>query len=218
MVEPEDELGSRDRILLRLKTRGPQTAAQLAERLEVTPVAARQHLALLEEEGLVDYSEERRPVGRPARMWSLTEAGSARFPEGYADLTVDLLQSMREAFGEKGLAKLIETRTARTLAQYEEQLSSAKTLATRVRGLARLRTAEGYMAEVVRNKDGSYTLIENHCPICAAAKLCQGLCASELELFRAVLGPAHRIEREEHIVDGSRRCTYRIETVKGSRS
>lgn len=211
MAEPEDELGSRDRILLRLKTRGPQTATQLAQRLEVTPVAARQHLALLEEEGLVDYSEERRPVGRPARRWSLTEAGSARFPEGYADLTVDLLHSMREAFGDKGLAKLIDTRTERTRAQYEERLRSAKTLAARVRGLARLRTAEGYMAEVVRNPDGSYTLIENHCPICAAAKLCQGLCKSELELFRTVLGPAHRVEREEHIVDGSRRCTYRIE-------
>jgi len=52
--------------------------------------------------------------------------------------------------------------------------------------------------------------IENHCPICAAANSCQGLCLSELELFQSVLGPAAHIERTEHIIAGNRRCVYRI--------
>jgi predicted ArsR family transcriptional regulator len=33
-----------------------------------------------------------------------------------------------------------------------------------------LRTEEGYMAEFEAEPDGSFLLIENHCPICAAAK------------------------------------------------
>jgi predicted ArsR family transcriptional regulator len=41
------------------------------------------------------------------------------------------------------------------------------------------------MAEVKTQADGSCLLIENHCPICAAAEACQGFCRSELEVFQA---------------------------------
>ena len=58
-------------------------------------------------------------------------------------------------------------------------------------------------------EDGSYLLLENHCPICAAAEACQGFCRSELLLFRALLAPA-TVERTEHILDGARRCAYRV--------
>ena len=58
----------------------------------------------------------------------------------------------------------------------------------KLKELARVRTEEGYMAEVRGDKNGSYLLIENHCPICAAANSCQGFCSTELDLFRSVLG------------------------------
>jgi predicted ArsR family transcriptional regulator len=73
-----------------------------------------------------------------------------------------------------------------------------------------VRTEEGYMAEVRSDKKGSYLLIENHCPICAAANACQGFCSTELDLFRSVLGQGVEVEREEHIVSGDRRCAYRV--------
>ena len=66
------------------------------------------------------------------------------------------------------------------------------------------------MAEWSRSRNGSFVLIENHCPIRVAAQACQGLCSSELELFRSVLGRAVSIRREEHLLAGDRRCTYRI--------
>ena len=66
------------------------------------------------------------------------------------------------------------------------------------------------MAEVLPQADGSMLLVENHCPICAAAEACTGLCAKELEIFQALLGEHVEIERTEHILKGSRRCAYRI--------
>ena len=57
---------------------------------------------------------------------------------------------------------------------------------------------------------GAFLLVENHCPICAAARACQGFCRSELEIFHRVLGPGCAVERLEHILAGSRRCAYRI--------
>ncbi len=62
-----------------------------------------------------------------------------------------------------------------------------------------LRTDEGYMAEVQQKTEGEFLLIENHCPICAAASACRGLCAKELEVFQSVLGSDVSVERTEHI-------------------
>ena len=76
--------------------------------------------------------------------------------------------------------------------------------------LTRLRTAEGYMAESEAQADGSFLLIENHCPICAAAKTCQGFCRSELELFQAAFGADISVTRQEHLLSEGRRCVYRI--------
>ena len=72
-----------------------------------------------------------------------------------------------------------------------------------------MRCAEGYMAEL-RQDGADFIFIENHCPICSAAKACMGFCRSELELFRKVLGEGVRVEREEHILAGARRCAYRV--------
>ena len=101
--ETDPRARARDRVLLQLKTRGTATAAVLARRLGVTPMAVRQHLAALETEGLVTHVEERRSVGRPARVWDLTGRAAERFPDSHADLTVELLAAMKEVFGEEGV-------------------------------------------------------------------------------------------------------------------
>ena len=56
-------------------------------------------------------------------------------------------------------------------------------------------------------------LIENHCPVCSAARACTGLCANELQVFQDVLGDEVRVAREEHILQGARRCVYRVSAV-----
>jgi predicted ArsR family transcriptional regulator len=71
------------------------------------------------------------------------------------------------------------------------------------------------MAEFEAQPDGGFLLIENHCPICAAAKTCQGFCRSELELFRAAFGAGTSVTRLEHLLSDGRRCVYRVTSVEG---
>jgi predicted ArsR family transcriptional regulator len=199
-----------DRILFRLKTRGPQTIAALGEAFGVTSEAVRQLLVKAEADGLVGYEDRREGRGRPKRLWRLTESGHARFPDRHADLTVGLLGAVRAEFGEAGLDRLIARREAEQLAAYQAVTAKAATLEGKVRLLADLRDREGYMAEWRREDDGSLTLIENHCPICAAAATCQKLCRSELSIFQAVLGRDAVVERTDHVLAGARRCAYRV--------
>jgi predicted ArsR family transcriptional regulator len=68
------------------------------------------------------------------------------------------------------------------------------------------------MAEYSKDDKG-YLLVENHCPICAAAKICQGFCTSELNTFKFILGNDVSVTRVNHIIAGDRRCAYRIVPV-----
>ena len=200
-----------DRIMLHLKSKGPQQAAQIAKRLDLTAMAIRQHLYTLRDGGLVTYEDERRRVGRPARIWRLTEKAQARFPDSHAELTVEMLSMIRAIFGERGIDRLMTERTRLQTKAYGERLRTAgKSLEARVSALAKIRAEQGYMAEAARQRDGSFLLIENHCPICAAATACQGLCREELNLFSSVLGEGVSVERTDHILAGARRCAYRI--------
>ncbi|QYO63918.1 helix-turn-helix transcriptional regulator [Leptolyngbya sp. 7M] len=192
-----------------LKQQGATDAQELASHLSISAMAVRQHLYALQAEQLVTYYEEAREMGRPAKLWQLTPAADRLFPDGYADLTLSLLDSVKEAFGEAGLEQLLDVRTRHQLEAYQSAIPAQTSLGQKLEALASLRTEEGYMAEIQTLDEGTFLLIENHCPICAAATACTGLCARELEIFQRILLDAV-VERTEHIIAGERRCVYRV--------
>ncbi len=198
---------TKERLLLLLKTRGPMTTKALADTLGISVPATRTHLRSLGDQ--VRSGSAPTGVGRPAQTWQLTPSAQDRFPDTHSELTVSILQSIERALGPAGLEAVIADRYREAEAAYLDAVAGASTLAGRLKRLARLRSEEGYMAEVEKTADG-WLLLENHCPICAAATACQGFCANELELFRKVLGPDADVQRVEYLLDGGRRCAYRV--------
>lgn len=196
------------RLLMLLKTRGPMQASDAGMILGTTGEAARQQFVKLAKEGLVVSEAQTRGVGRPIQLWQLTEAGNAQFPDTHSELTVQLLGLIRSQLGDSALELLIDSREQETRTQYCQAMVGANSVTERVERLVAIRSREGYMAQLQVESDGSLLLIENHCPICAAATSCQGFCRAELAVFQQVLGVP--VERVEHILSGSRRCTYRI--------
>ncbi|SDO96217.1 Predicted transcriptional regulator, ArsR family [Lutimaribacter pacificus] len=197
-----------------LKMHGALTSGQVGEMLQITGEAARQQLLKLLEDGLV--TEERRSAGRgrPAVHWHLTQAGQARFPDTHAALSVEILRSISDVLGPDALDQIIAAREAGTETRYKAAMAECTDLQDRVTKLAELRSIEGYMATVEETGDGAFRLIENHCPICAAATFCQGFCRAEKAVFKSILGKGTSVERVEHIVDGGRRCTYLISEAR----
>ncbi|MDN0107728.1 helix-turn-helix transcriptional regulator [Yersinia rochesterensis] len=199
-----------ERLLMLLKTRGPLQATDAGKILGTTGEAARQQFVKLAKDGLVVAVAQAKGVGRPIQLWQLTEAGNARFPDAHGELTVQLLRMVRTKLGEEALNLLIDTREQETRELYCEAMKGANSIDERVERLVAIRSQEGYMAECQTQADGSILLIENHCPICAAATSCQGFCRAELDVFREALQAP--VERTEHILSGSRRCVYRVVT------
>lgn len=214
-------LSTREIILTELKRRGRIKSKQLADELGVTPMAIFQHFQQLESEGVVTCVNIIKGRGRPTKHWELTEKADIYFPDAHRDLSLDLIESIRESLGEAALEKLIDHRSERQLQSYETTLENTTQLEDRLEGLAKQRSQEGYMAAVIKpNEDDdndnsdrdntSYFLAENHCPICEAAKVCSGLCAKELDIFQALFKDIAKVERTEHKLSGARRCAYKV--------
>lgn len=214
-MPPSSVSAARRRVLDQLKHDGPATASSLARNLELTDVAVRQHLTALEEQGFVAAAVSA-PAGpgRPAVRWFLTERAGELFPDGHGELITQLISSLRAVTSERTLQRVIDARAETQLQAYRKAIGPARgrcpSVRRRVEALARLRSAEGYMAEVVPDDDGGVLLVEHHCPIGYAARACTGFCRSELEVFRRAVGEDASVERVEHLLSGDARCAYRI--------
>lgn len=202
-------------VLSLVKREGPIAAETLAARLGVTAMAVRQHLYALAAEGLVKNESRANGRGRPAKLWSTTGKADARFADSHSALASDLILQMRRSLGEKGLDRLLRLRTSEQERAYRAELKPKMSLQARVKALAKIREREGYMAEMrIDAESGALLLVENHCPVCAAARACTGLCREEISLFERVLGHGVRVERLTHIIAGAGRCTYRVSDHK----
>ena len=200
------------RIVDHLKRASPSTTADLALALGISGAAVRPQLAELEDRGLVE--QQQLPAsgrGRPPSAWSLTPLAIDLFPDRHRDLTVELLDAVRNAVGEDGLAAVLAERDRVQLEAVNAAMGDRTDIRDRAEVLADHRTRQGYMAEVVDEGD-SLLLIEHHCPVCAAAESCAGLCRNELELFKDALGSEADVERTQHLLSGDERCVYRIRT------
>ncbi|SJL84733.1 helix-turn-helix transcriptional regulator [Vibrio palustris] len=198
-----------DKILHTIKREGVVTAKQLADDLSITTMGARQHLQSLEEEGVLAFHDVKAKVGRPTRHWSLTQIGHDKFTDRHGELTIQVIDAVEQLFGAEGLAKVTAEREAKTLEAYQAAMQACDSIESKLVTLVELRESEGYMAEFEATPEG-YMLYENHCPICKAARKCRNLCDSELTIFQTLLGEDYDVTRTEHIIDGQRRCAYKI--------
>lgn len=199
-----------ERILFLLKSHGPLKTADLGPLLKITLEATRQQIQkLLEAELIVGQVVPSAGAGRPSQKWALTPAAQARFPDTHAQLTLQLIDSIKLIYGNDGIDKVVNSIEQANTHDYVNACAQATSLEEKVMVLVGIRDAAGYMASMQADGD-SWLLIESHCPICIAAQKCQGFCRSELQVFQAALGQDADVERIEHLITGDRRCVYRV--------
>lgn len=204
----KNKLPFKERAVGMLKASGPQPLAVLATALKVTVEGARFQMLKLAKEGLVSSTASVTGRGRPQQVWSLTDLGHTRFPDTHAALTVRLMEVMKETLGEVAVAQVISANGDKGTNRYLQEMTAEKGLESRISKFVAIRSKEGYMAQYIKDDDG-FILIENHCPICAAAQANRAICNAELKTLQSVFSDTV-IKRIEYIIEGGRRCAYRI--------
>ncbi|MGP3981483.1 helix-turn-helix transcriptional regulator [Streptomyces sp. KR80] len=211
----DGQRSTRNRVARSILDHGPSTAAELAQRLELTQAAVRRHLDSLVSDGVVEPREQRvygsRGRGRPAKVFALTDCGRDAFDQAYDTLAVDALRWIAQIAGggEKGDAAVAAFARARMAAQAEGYREAVDRAAPedRTEALAEALTADGYAAtarSAPRPHQGEQ-LCQHHCPVAHVAEQFPQLCEAETEVFSRLLGT--HVQRLATIAHGDGVCT-----------
>ncbi len=205
----EGEEPTRQRVLMALKRHGRLSVGELAERLEMTAMGVRRHLALLEQDDWVQHETARQGRGRPVHLYRLSQQAQEMFPRRYRQLASELLNYVALLDGPEHVETLFQQRAQRRLAQAQQRLQDKPSLAARVAELAAILDEDGYLAEWSALDDRTFDLREFNCAIHQVASDFPQACRSEIEFIRALL-PDAAVERQQHIMNGAAFCGYCI--------
>ncbi len=139
-------LGRRQKELLQLllANKAGLTVDELAERLKITRNAVRQHVAALENDGLLIGGATRPSGGRPEQLYLLTDKGKELFPRQYSWLAQLVIESVREETGPNGLRDRLGAMGARVAHQLRAQYPGLTTRQEKVQKLSELMEQLGY--------------------------------------------------------------------------
>lgn len=200
--------GSKRRLLVRLKTHGPATIADLAADLALSGEAIRQQLAPLERELWIER-EALPPSGEPGRppgRYRLTLKGEGLFPKQTGALAIAMADAIHGELGDEALERVL----ARVTDARVEALGGPRPDLPLADQLVRLRTVYGAddpFIELEQAADG-FRLIERNCPFLDVAMARPILCSSTVSVLTRVLGC--KVVREDRFQDGHGRCSFHV--------
>jgi predicted ArsR family transcriptional regulator len=197
---------TRDLVLRTLLTQPRCTINDLAEKVGISPISIRHHIASLEAEGLIGSEDERHGVGRPRQVFFLTDTGIEQFPTRYVRLTIRLLEHLKETMPEAMISKLF-AQMAEDLARDLSDGTEMKNLSMKERlNLVKdLLRREGFNIEWEQLEDG-YEIHEASCPYYYIGQNHPEVCAVDQILISKVLSVP--TEKVKCILNGDSNCTY----------
>jgi DeoR family transcriptional regulator, suf operon transcriptional repressor len=199
---------TRDRVLKILLTRQSCTINELAEAVDINPISVRHHITRLEAEGLISSEEERHGVGRPRRLYFLSEKGREHFPTRYLRLTLRLLEQLKETLPQPIVNKLFAQMAQDLAADHASELGSLS-LEERLDLIKQLLTNEGFTIDWERQGD-SIRISESNCPYFRIGQTHPEVCSVDQTLITTVLNiPAEKIKC---MLQGDAQCTFIIPT------
>jgi predicted ArsR family transcriptional regulator len=201
------ELGRSQRlriIHLLKKTRG-LGVTEIASRLGLSYMGAKQHCAELEKQGVVDTWRRAKPIGRPELVYRLTPKAAVFFPADTNVSTIEILNAARQLFGATASDKLLLALFRKKAENYARNLRGDSREA-KAESLARLRDAEGHLSEVVKVPD--LIIQEYHSPILDLLDAFPLVRRLEKEMFETLLSAS--VERHEERASGLYLCTFLI--------
>ena len=199
---------TRQQIIEFLKEKGQATVEELAATVNLTPMAVRHHLNVLQAESLITSLAIRRQSGpgRPSQVYQLTKAADELFPEDYYGLTDYLLAELIQKLGQEGVGQIFDSIACR-LASEAPPPKEGQTFEERLDEVIAFLSVKGFVAdwEVGQN---SYMIHAYSCPYRQVAKDHAEVCLLDKQIISSML--ATTPTRIACLTTADDHCTYRI--------
>jgi len=182
------EIGRTQRLAIinSLKRTKGMSVNELVGKMGMSYMGIKQHCLTLQRDGYLDTWRRPQKMGRPEMVYRLTRRSHDLFQSDSNQLTLDLLKSAGEIYGanapEKLLYNMFEKKTAALKVK-----AKGNTVAERSKWLARIRDAEGYMAQFKNDGEGGPHILECHSPIMNMIERYPIIARLEQDMFEKVL-------------------------------
>jgi len=164
--------------ILEYLTKQELSARSLAERLQVSSAAVRQHLAILEALGLVTRLKVVTAPSRPTHLYRLSVQGTRVFPKRYDLLLRYLVEELLERHGIDGVGGILAAAGRRLAERVRERLASADER-TRWRLLVDWLERElAWRADVTEEGPGARRITIHQCPFLDVARVHPTVCGA----------------------------------------
>ncbi len=203
---------TKEQILAHLKRTGGSSVDALATEFALARMTVRQHLAVLERDGLVVSREERRQKGRPRLFFTLSEGGQEMFPKRYERLADLALQEVAFLDAEEiqGLSPdekkrlLLKKMADRVYRQHEGRVRE-KSLRDRVVIVTDILREEGGFAEW-SDRGGEFEIADHNCVYRRVVDSHRDLCDWHLSLLGQLLG--RDVQCSQFMSQGAECCRF----------
>jgi DeoR family suf operon transcriptional repressor len=161
-----DTVGDTKSIILNLLLEGSKTAGEIADKLKIQKSAIRIHLDSLQAEKAVRSYFKIEGLGRPRKVYEITESGRELFPRKYDLILSLILQKIESTEGSEYVKKIIKSIADNMAHDIQDKIkNSSHSLEESVRILNSVSNEMGFMSSFYKEDDDTYSIISRNCII-----------------------------------------------------
>jgi predicted ArsR family transcriptional regulator len=219
IIENKGPFGETKDKILKMLLDGPKSSAEIAYSLKIQKSAVRSHLESLQSEKAVTshFKLNIERMGRPRRVYELTENGRELFTRKYAEILSLIFKKISEINGKEELRKIVESIADEIAAEmkYKIQKNGFDNLEDKLKTLNLLSDELGFVSSLRKDEDGIFNITSKNCIIHKVALenqdiICHGL--HDRMIRKALEGKNSdiKVELKDCIALGSNFSTHRI--------
>lgn len=200
-------------IIGELKRSGGLAIPELSKVLEMSYMGVKQHCVKLEELGYLKvWRVPRVQVGRPQKLYKLTAKCDPLFPDGGGALVLDLLEGVKNSFGDSAPEKLLFHYFEKERDHWLSVVSAGQSLVEKATRFADARIKAGHFCHCQYSPEEGFVIEEYHHPLQRIFQAYPGLITLETRMIEQTLGS--KVDRVEKKGSQGVKCTvYRISTL-----
>jgi predicted ArsR family transcriptional regulator len=160
--------GATKQKIMEILLEGPRSLGEITDKLQIQKSAVRVHLQSLQSEKAVESHFKIERLGRPRKIYSLTENGRELFPRKYDLILSLILKKITETNGKEQARKIIESVAddIATNIRYEIEKNCSSSLDSFEESLKIFNSVSnemGFASSVTKEHDGNFSVLSKNC-------------------------------------------------------
>ncbi|MGB8034699.1 MAG: ArsR family transcriptional regulator [Nitrososphaeraceae archaeon] len=160
--------GATKQKIMEILLEGPRSLGEITDKLQIQKSAVRVHLQSLQSEKAVESHFKIERLGRPRKIYSLTENGRELFPRKYDLILSLILKKITETNGKEQARKIIESVAddMATNIRYEIEKNCSSSLDSFEESLKIFNSVSnemGFASSITKENDGNFSVLSKNC-------------------------------------------------------